>query len=76
VRQFGVRVEGRLAGPFGMNEAQVRILGGLIHVDANAAGLGARRLSDAIQLLEKFVALVWLGLEAGEYIERQSDPPS
>jgi hypothetical protein len=51
VRQFDMRVEGRLVDPFRVNEVDHGIPRGFEEMDAHASRLGARGFYDEIQLV-------------------------
>ena len=65
-------VERGFISPLGMNVEHMRISSEVIEMDADASGLGSRRLNDSIQLFEKLVVMVWFGLETRKDVERHS----
>src|ERR1700691_2792525 len=66
VGQLGMRVEGRLVDPFGVNEVDQGTARRFVYMDAHAPGLRARRLQDARQLAAQLRLFSRQGFKAGK----------
>lgn len=76
MRQLGMRVEGSLVYPFGVNVENQGIPQRFVEMNANAAGLGARRFEEQFQFFAQLIFFPRDWFEANKSVQRQGEPPA
>lgn len=74
--QFGVSIEGSLVYPFGVNVKNQRIAQRFVKMNADAAGLGARRFEKQFQFFAQLLLFTRDWFEANKSVQWQGQPPA
>ena len=73
--QLGMSIEGGLVYPFGVNVENQGIPQRFVEMNANAAGLGARRFEEQFQFFAELLLFPRNRFEANKSVQRQGSLP-